>query len=391
MGYNSEIEFEDRVKECIRVNEHKFYFLDVPKRWLNTVTIKCKKCGHEETRKSECFFRGSSYKLIKKCKNCEIVNFKNTTYTLEEAKEIFKSKGYILLATKYKNCKTKMKYLCTNCNKEYYMNLDNMINDRGCPTCSITKITDKRIIEKVNELGYELLNFNRNDNGISILLELKCKEGHVFTVNWDTIRNKEEYICMVCRGFRDSKEGKSQEMYKREIEEYCAKENLPYEFIKAYKRHYANSKSTWLILNCKEHGKFEVNKVDFMTRWKQRCPICTGNASKGEIRISEILNNYNIDFIREHSFEDCRNIMPLPFDFYLPENEIFIEFNGNEHYESIKFFGGDEKFKQRQINDNIKREYCKDKKLIEIPYWEFDNIEEILKKELNLQNEAVVK
>jgi len=139
------------------------------------------------------------------------------------------------------------------------------------------------------------------------------------------------------------------------------------------------------------HGNFEVEKNSLMGKIVQRCPICTGNASKGEARISEILNKHDINFIREHSFGDCRNIYPLPFDFYLPENEIFIEFQGNEHYESIKFFGGDEKFKQRQINDKIKREYCKDKKLIEIPYWEFDNIEEILTKELNLQNEAVVK
>ena len=39
-----------------------------------------------------------------------------------------------------------------------------------------------------------------------------------------------------------------------------------------------------------------------------------------------------------------------------------------------------------KIKDNIKTQYCKDNniKLIRIPYWDFDNIEEILKKELNL-------
>jgi hypothetical protein len=60
----------------------------------------------------------------------------------------------------------------------------------------------------------------------------------------------------------------------------------------------------------------------------------------------------------------------LSFDFYLPNERICIEYNGQQHYKSCDIFGGEEGFEKQQIRDNIKRQYCKDNgiKLIEIPY-----------------------
>jgi len=77
---------------------------------------------------------------------------------------------------------------------------------------------------------------------------------------------------------------------------------------------------------------------------------------------------------------DCKNKKSLPFDFYLPERNICIEFQGIQHYEPREFFGGEKTFKERKFLDNIKREYCKDNniKLLEISYKDFKNIEDIL-------------
>lgn len=118
---------------------------------------------------------------------------------------------------------------------------------------------------------------------------------------------------------------------------------------------------------------------------KNGCPHC--RESKGEKEIRRILIENDIEFIKEYRIKDCKFKTSLPFDFYLPKLNIFIEYDGEYHYQIIDFFGGLDKFISRKINDTIKTEYCKrnDIKLIRIPYWEKNNIEEILIKELNLR------
>lgn len=81
--------------------------------------------------------------------------------------------------------------------------------------------------------------------------------------------------------------------------------------------------------------------------------------SKGVVKISEILSDKNIKYIREYKFEDCRNINYLRFDFYLTDYNILIEYDGRQHFESIDLWGGDSEFEKRKINDGIKNDYCK--------------------------------
>ena len=71
-----------------------------------------------------------------------------------------------------------------------------------------------------------------------------------------------------------------------------------------------------------------------------------------------------------------------------------IEYQGKQHYEPIDFAGKGEKwanklFRSNQKRDKIKRGYCikNNIPLIEIPYWEFENTENIL---LNKLNETIL-
>lgn len=105
--------------------------------------------------------------------------------------------------------------------------------------------------------------------------------------------------------------------------------------------------------------------------------------SKGENKISEILNKNNIEFKREFSFEDLKTDKntSLRFDFAIFKNKklfCLLECQGIQHYNVVDFFGGHEKFQQQQNYDSLKRDYCKEKniKLIEIPYWDYDKIDE---------------
>ncbi len=73
------------------------------------------------------------------------------------------------------------------------------------------------------------------------------------------------------------------------------------------------------------------------------------------------------------------------FDFYLPNLNICIEFDGRQHYNiDNSYFGGEEEFLRIKERDGIKNQYCKDNDitLIRIPYWDIENIDKILKEKL---------
>jgi len=110
-----------------------------------------------------------------------------------------------------------------------------------------------------------------------------------------------------------------------------------------------------------------------------------------EKKITNILKSYNIEFVPEKRFSDCRDLLPLPFDFYLMEYNLLCEAQGKQHYGAYKLFGGEKQFHTQKNHDNIKKAYCGDNniRLLEIPYWELDNIEAIFIKELNLPRKEV--
>ena len=96
------------------------------------------------------------------------------------------------------------------------------------------------------------------------------------------------------------------------------------------------------------------------------------------------LEKINTDYEMQYRFKDCKFKYTLPFDFYLPQYNCCIEFDGKQHYQIVKHFGGLDEFIDTKIRDTIKNIYCQQNniKLIRIPYWEFDRIEEILEFEI---------
>ena len=136
---------------------------------------------------------------------------------------------------------------------------------------------------------------------------------------------------------------------------------------------------------CPTHGMFEQVHSDHLKGCG--CPSC--KSSKGENQLEECLKGKNIYYISEKRFKSCKDIKPLPFDFYLPEYNTCIEYDGEQHFMPIKFNNmSDEKAVSNSFkvhhNDYLKSAYCflNNIKLIRIPYWEYKNIEKILKEEL---------
>lgn len=95
--------------------------------------------------------------------------------------------------------------------------------------------------------------------------------------------------------------------------------------------------------------------------------------SKGEEKIINILNNLQINYKTQQTFDDCVYKQSLKFDFYLPNKDILIEYNGIQHYKPITAFGGEEIFKEQQQRDKIKIDWCKEhnKTLLIVPYTDF--------------------
>lgn len=144
-----------------------------------------------------------------------------------------------------------------------------------------------------------------------------------------------------------------------------------------------------------------IRYVDGSIIWDCKCDFCGGHknipssiilhsipyscgcislGSKGEQKIKDIFRNNQINFISQYTFKDCINPKTnrkLPFDFYLPDYNCCIEYDGIQHFKCIRAsWDTQEDFQERTFRDTIKNKYCKEHNiaLIRIPYWDFDKI-----------------
>lgn len=144
---------------------------------------------------------------------------------------------------------------------------------------------------------------------------------------------------------------------------------------------------------CEECGDEFFRSIHSMTANKTGCKCLDCYSSKGETCISDYLSNRlnlikNKDFITQMRFDNLIGINggQLRYDFYLPKYNLLIEYQGEFHDGSTRC-QTEYDIKKQQEHDRRKREYADNHniKLLEIWYWDFDNIEEILNRELGVQ------
>ena len=105
---------------------------------------------------------------------------------------------------------------------------------------------------------------------------------------------------------------------------------------------------------------------------------CGCLVSKGESLVNKWLTEHNIAFETQKTFNDLRLIRPLKFDFYLPEYNILIEYQGIQHKENREFGS-----QQREVTDKMKKIYCKENLIPLYEIWYNENIEDRLVQILN--------
>lgn len=159
---------------------------------------------------------------------------------------------------------------------------------------------------------------------------------------------------------------------------------------KLISRDYKDSNGNWYCtFQCLECGNIINKRTDSLLNYKGlACPVCLKSISTGELLLEKIFNKLNIKYEHQKSFNTCRfpNTNKLArFDFYLPDFNILIEYNGEQHYRNSGW-QTEEKFKSTQYRDKYKIQWCKenDISLIIIPYTvnlSIDYIKSILYKE----------
>ena len=310
----------------------------------------CNKLGVKKgaPKNNEKFNSERTNKIIEKCanKNYKFIIFEND---------------------KYENSYTKFKLECEKDGYIWETNYNKFINQNsGCHKCcnQHKKDTDeiKNILETINkkctEQNYELLKICDNRMMSKTKIILKCnKDGY----SWNTSLHhfiKRNQCCPRCIG-----RNKTTQEAINEIEIKCIAKN--YKFL-GFNVVYKNNKSKFK-LKCIYNHTWETYYANFMNN-DRCCPVCS--ESKGEKIINEILNTQNIEYIREMKFDNCIYKRQLRFDFYLPKYNICIEFDGIQHFEPVKRFGGEFYLNEIIKKDSIKNKYCEDNniKLIRIKY-----------------------
>lgn len=129
---------------------------------------------------------------------------------------------------------------------------------------------------------------------------------------------------------------------------------------------------------CPKCGKIFRYNIGNIARGRKTSCGCLSSSYYANL-IEQILLSNQIKYIKEKIFNDCINPKAnykLRFDFYLPDYNTCIEYDGKQHFKPVEQWDKNDSLEDRQYRDNIKTRYCFEHniKLIRIPYTESLNI-----------------
>lgn len=298
-------------------------------------------------------------------------------YVIQKAEEI---NPFIQLLEPYKNLTTRMNCFCTKHNCNTRKNMQEILKGQGCFYCGREKLSKNSFLTN-----------KEAQNNIDIL------NPHIKLVKYNGSKEQSEFYCI-----------KHDKLFKKFYGtilqcksgcDECYKENIRkrqgMDTVKFQKRlnkvhpelvilgEYINN-STPIKVYCTEHNyTFSLTPVALLDR--KTCCDKTKITYKEEQVCKLLEEKWSFKITRQKTFYDCIDKRCLPFDIYLDDFNVLIEYQGEQHYKPVKYSSETiedaiVKFEYTNRHDNIKRKYCKDNKipLIEIPYWEFDDLEYFL-------------
>lgn len=271
----------------------------------------------------------------------------------------------------YRTAKTKVVITCLE-HGDFLVTPNNHLSGNGCPKCLGRGFTPTEQLEnfikdghRIHNNKYDYSRVNITDKKLTIICPIhgefiQSKIGH--------ITNKSG--CPDCGGI---KKGISRRLSK---DEFVAKANETHNHRYTYDNVVYQGAHKKVNVTCPTHGDFSISPAN---HWSNEvgCPSCfNSNPSKGEVKIHDWLTKHNIFFEFQKSFPDLYYKSKngrLKYDFYIPEKNLLIEFDGEYHYNPISFsklISGAEQLELTQTRDRLKTEYAEKNgyKLLRIRY-----------------------
>lgn len=306
----------------------------------------------------------------------------------EFVEKVYKSNPYaenIEILGKYESAKERIHCMCKIDETEWYPIAESLYHC-GCPTCGRRLTTEKET--KTHESFLEELSSKRND---IVALEqykgYKTKIWFLCLIHNEKFHDTPENVLRLNRGCKKC----GMESFKHKMSLGITKAQNK---INTMNKHihinseYVNTK-TVMNFFCDECSNDWDTTLEYLFDTYCNCPFCNPK-SHGEGKIENFLKNNKIAYKKEKSFKGLVGLGNglLKYDFYLKKYNLLIEFQGEQHEKPYERFGGQVQFAKQQEHDKRKRNYAKEHniELLEIWYWDFNNIEQILSEKLNINN-----
>ena len=341
-------------KEIYDLVGNEYTFLDTYVKSSIKIKVKHNKCGHTYEVAPNAFLKGRRCPYCSSSAKRTDAQFKQEVYNLV-------GNEYTFLDT-YVNAKTKIRVKHNKCGHIYKVKPSHFLEGTRCPRCAKLSLSNK-LSKSDNQFKQEVYNLVGNeytflDTYVNATTKLKVKHnkcGKIYNVLPSNFLKGNR--CPYCNG--NAK--KTGARFKQEVQDLVGDE---YTVLGSY----INTNTKIKIKHNICGTVYKVRPHTFLEGY--RCPHC--NSSKGELIINKILKSLDINYEYQKSFNDLRDVQPLSYDFYIPSQNILIEYQGQQHYEPVNCFGGKSRFAIQQKHDKLKAEYAKTNsyKLIAIPYTE---------------------
>ena len=284
---------------------------------------------------------------------------------------------YTFVWSDYKNKQSMIRFTCKE-HGEQRRSVTGLLDGKGCAYCN-GKFYPPDWIKNARAVHGEKYEYDesRPPQRVTDIIRYKCP-----VHGWQETRYDCHVLqgcgCALCAGVQNnlSAEDRKQIWIKK------CRERFPGKF--SYRDVVYVNNDTPVKIYCKEHHITFETTPDTHLRGSGACPLCT--KSVGEVEIFKWLSEHAIPFETQKVIPNenmfCKRHY-LVADFYLPDINLIIEMNGEQHYQPVEHFNTkDWTFEDQQIRDDTLRAYCKTHKisLLEIKYDKIDKIPQILSK-----------
>lgn len=382
---SSKITFEEYYKRLLEVT-NTIVPISNYIGWNKSIRYKCLVCDNEwNVKEARSAIRGFGCPKCAKEKQKEVlVRLSKSRIKSEEQfrKELSEKQPNLIPNDIYKSDNTKYHCICKIHNCDVYTTPEKYLRrNQGCKFCSVERnkcairYTDESYKEKAYSLNDNIKIVSKYQN-IKEKVHVKCK---ICNYEWNPIAEtlvwNKPCGCPNCSGNAI----KTPESFESELKITHPELKLLSPYIRA------NRKLHVLCTDCNRDFMVTPNKL----QQGQHCPYC--KISHGESVIRSILTNLSIEFEMQKRFDDLKGVggRKLSYDFYLPTYNFLVEYQGEQHKKPVVFKGTNNKtsllsFEKQQEHDRRKREYAKENniELLEIWYWDFNNIEQILSEKI---------